>query len=410
MLHHLSHPVPPALIFCCFLLGQSPTPNAAPAQSPSGPTPVQAQEQKQESKAASQAPKRSVVTVNLDGSAPGPDLNAQPVPGLDKRSHIDDGTKTELVQLFNSDLVRSRKTLPMGVRDIVVTEDGRVRPGEARLHQLAESYGTAAKVGDLVRITNIVFKERTVYLEVNGGPKKKSKWYDHVSVGGAGGTYSPQSQDQSRATGVAMTLEFKRYVPTMNATELRQLLNPLFDFDLKTSAQVATESFPPKVQAAVKKHEVLVGMDRSMVVLAMERPELKVREKNEKGQEYEEWIYGKAPQQVVFVRFIGDEVIQVKTAKPGGEIVVKTEKEVEIKDGVAALASAKVVNAPPANEQPQQPARRPTLRRDDDPPDPSARTAPTLATPTHKEEPQWGEQPPSAQGQGQPPSNSPPPR
>ena len=123
----------------------------------------------------------------------------------------------------------------------------------------------------------------------------------------------------------------------------------------------------------MKKHEVLVGMNHDMVVMAKDRPPQKVREKDEKGKEYEEWIYGAPPQDVVFVRFNGDEVVQVKTAKIGGQITVKTEKEVDVKDGVPTLAALKSSNNPQdvsGAPQPDQPTHKPTLKRPDEQPDP----------------------------------------
>ena len=127
----------------------------------------------------------------------------------------------------------------------------------------------------------------------------------------------------------------------MTGPELKELLTPVLDFSVKTAAEVFVDTLPPKIKEAVKRHEVLVGMNHDMVVMAKDRPPQKVREKDDKGKEYEEWIYGAPPQDVVFVRFAGDEVVQVKTAKIGGQIIVKTEKEVDVKDGVPTLAALK---------------------------------------------------------------------
>jgi len=52
-----------------------------------------------------------------------------------------------------------------------------------------------------------------------------------------------------------------------------------------------------------------------------------VREKDGDTQ-YEEWIYGDPPQDVDFVRIVGDEVVRVETMKVGGQKIVRTEKEV----------------------------------------------------------------------------------
>jgi spore germination cell wall hydrolase CwlJ-like protein len=132
-----------------------------------------------------------------------------------------------------------------------------------------------------------------------------------------------------------------------------------------------------------------------------------VREKDEKGREYEEWIYGAPPQDVVFVRFIGDEVVQVKIAKVGGEMIVKTQKEVDVKDGVPTLASLKSSDTPQdvkaAPEDQQQPVHRPTLKRPDEQPDPALQPAANPGTPPPaQDEQQWGTH-------GKPPDNPPAP-
>jgi hypothetical protein len=181
---------------------------------------------------------------------------------------------------------------------------------------------------------------------------------------------------------------------------------------------------PPKIRDAIKNHEVLVGMNHDMVVMAKDRPQQKDREKDAHGKEYEEWIYGAPPQDVVFVRFYGDEVTQVKTAKVGGAITIKTEKEVDVKDGVVTLAALKASKSPQdvkqEPDQPSQPTHRPTLRRDGEQPEAEILRAPngqTTQTPQHQDEPEWGtngqkpagQQPPLASPQP-PPSGQPTPQ
>jgi hypothetical protein len=92
-------------------------------------------------------------------------------------------------------------------------------------------------------------------------------------------------------------------------------------------------------------------MDREMVLYSKGRPPKKDREKDG-DTEYEEWIYGEPPRDVDFIRFVGDEVVRVETMKVGGEKMVKTEKEIDIKKPEVAKES----------EQPR-PANAPTLRR-----------------------------------------------
>lgn len=367
-----------------------------------------------------------------------PDAQSQPVPDttphlkpsdLDGRQSLNDGTKMQLIRVMDAEFVHVRKYFPVGDKSMVIGVDGTVKPGDAQLYRMAQTYGAAARIGDRVQITNIVFHEKSIYLEINGGPKKKTKWYQHIQISGMGGSTGGVDPNQAQPTGAALTLEFKKHVPEMTGPELQELLQPVLDFSVKTAAEVFVDTLPPKIREAVKRHEVLVGMNHDMVVMAKDRPPQKVREKDDKGKEYEEWIYGTPPQDVVFVRFVGDEVIQVKTAKVGGQIIVKTEKEVDVKDGVPTLAALKSSDSPQdvsGAPQPEQPKHRPTLKRPDEQPDPMVQQqgASTSATqqlpPPQQEEPQWGthgkapasgadQQPPDSQQQSpaEPPKQPP---
>jgi len=336
---------------------------------------------------------------------------SNPIPDLDKRPKMSEITRMQLIGVINAELVRVRKICPVGFKNMVLTSEGEVKPDDAHLYRMAMTYGAAAKIGDKVQITSVAFKDKAVYIEINGGPKKKSKWYDHISIGGMGGSTGGGNVDpnQGQATGTAITLEFKDHLPELNGQELKQLLQPVLDFTVRTAAEVYVDTLPPKVREAVKHHEILVGMNRDMVIAARERPPQKVREKDEKGNDVEEWIYGAAPQDVVFVRFTGDEVTQVKTMKMGGEKIVKTEKEVDVTEGVVSMASiARQGESPSANSEDtkalSRPAHRPTLRRPDEAPDDSVQHGSATSVPEHKDG-TWG-----SDGQEQPPINTKPPR
>jgi hypothetical protein len=345
---------------------------------------------------------------------------------LEKRGKLSGATRMQLIQLMDAEFVHVRKYIPLGDKSMVINPQGQVSPSDAALFQQIQVHGAAAKLGDKVQITSIAFHEKSISLQINGGPKKKSKWYQHISVGvgGPGGGVTPIDGTQTQATGAGLTLQFNKQVPEMTADELRKLLSPVLDFSVKSAAEVYVDTLPPKIKEAIKNHEVLVGMNRDMVVMAKDRPPQKIREKDDQGKEYEEWVYGAPPQDVVFVRLVGDEVTQVKIARVGGQITVKTEKEVDVKDGVASLAVLKASNSPQdakQEDQPQQPTRKPTLRREGEQPDdaPEILRAPngqTRPQQEHQDEPQWGTngQQPPPNGQepapnGQPPPNQQPP-
>jgi hypothetical protein len=230
---------------------------------------------------------------------------------------------------------------------------------------------------------------------------------------GAGGGTAPQD-NQGQPTGASVTLQFSKHVPEMNADELKKLISPVLDFSVKTAAEVYVETLPPKVREAVKKHEVLVGMNKDMVVMAKDRPRQKIREKDEHGKEYEEWLYGTSPQDVTFVRFNGDEVVQVKIAKVSGQIIVKTEKEIDVKDGQVSLASLKSTDSPQdakgnTGPQPNQPSKRPTLKRPDEVDETQTPAPPKADNPAHDDEPQWGDKKsPGSETPPAPPPQKPP--
>ena len=161
--------------------------------------------------------------------------------------------------------------------------------------------------------------------------------------------------------GSFVDLVFDRYVPDYHAAQIKDLLRPVFDFEAKSALEAYLETVPPKVKDAIQQHHVLVGMDRDMVIYAKGRPPKKDREKDG-DTEYEEWIYGDPPQEVDFVRFVGDEVVRVETMTVTGEKVIRSEKEVEL----AAKPGAK------AAQTEERPADAPTLRRPGEAPDPHA--------------------------------------
>ena len=380
------------LTACSLAVCQVPAP-ANPPQVPKGPpqpviivSPGNASDPNMPKPADAQTPQATDTTPHL-----------KPI-DLDNRQNLSDGTKMQLIRVMDAEFVHVRKNLPVGEKDLVIAPDGLVKPGDAQLYRQAQTYGAAAKIGDRVQITNIVFKEKSIYFEINGGPKKKTKWYQHIEISGMGGSTGGVDPNQAQPTGAAVTLEFKKHVPEMTGAELKQMLTPVLDFSVKTAAEVFVDTLPPKIKEAVKRHEVLVGMNHDMVVMARDRPEQKVREKDDKGKEYEEWIYGAPPKDVVFVRFAGDEVVQVKTAKVGGQIIVKTEKEIDVKDGVPTLAALKSTDHPQdvsGTPQQEQPAHRPTLKRPDEQPDPMTQQAggasSTRQLPSGEpDEPQWG--------------------
>ena len=164
------------------------------------------------------------------------------------------------------------------------------------MQNMLAMWGPAAKPGDQARISEILIKKDRIHFEINGGPVKKLKWYQHIQVGAGGGMTSLGPSDASaNPRGSYVDLVFDHgYVPELNPQELKDLLRPVFDFNAKSAVEAYLDTLAPKLRDAIKAHQVLVGMNREMVMASKGRPPKKIREKDGEV-EYEEWIYGEPP-------------------------------------------------------------------------------------------------------------------
>jgi hypothetical protein len=326
-------------------------------------------------------------TVATSSSAP-PQPEAPPIatdaPKMSKQ------TRFEIIRDFETQMVYSRTAFPMGNKGLVL-RNGATTPNGQQLQQLIALWGPSIKPGDPAHISYVRIKDDHIHFDLNGGPVHRKKWYQKIQVSGANGTPVPLSRDQevNNPHGSYLDVYFQKYVPEMSAAQLRDLLLPVLDFKAKNKEEAYLDTVPPMVKEAIKEHHVLVGMNSEMVIHAVGKPPKKVRERDG-DTEYEEWIYGQAPQDVDFVRIIGDEVVRVETMKIGGQKIVRTEKEV-------------ILQKPEEDEEAKRnddvrPANAPSLRRPgEDPenaPKPADGIAPVPPPPTVP-------QPQGGPGQGQ---------
>jgi len=303
----------------------------------------------------------AVAGILLSASSAVADNPKQPSP----TGHITSQTRMDIIHTFTSELVYIRTQFPMGRKGLTL-KGGNLSPSGEELQTMIAMWGPAVKPGDQAMISLIAIRNDRIHFEINGGPERKKKWYQHIEVGGMGGT-APIAPGDAGANprGSYVDLVFDQYVPELNPQQLKDLLRPVFDFNAKSPVEAYLETVPPKVKDAIKQHHVLVGMNREMVIYSMGRPPKKTREKDGEV-EYEEWIYGDPPKDVDFVRFVGDEVVRVETMKVTGEKVLRTEKEVDLQPQPSVAKQG---------EEPQvRPASAPTLRRPGEAPDPNAPT------------------------------------
>jgi hypothetical protein len=349
-----------------------------------------------------------------------------PPPPVDIRTHITEQQRMDLIRALQAEVVYVKRILPISEAGAVIHPDGSVTPAETDIVKVAQKKGVAAKPGDKAKITKIELHDNKIVLEINGGPGKKTHWYNHVQIGmtgpsqtqptapggpaGGGGsdpgtgrnppvgpngqpggqpmpqpaptttttTRDQPNNDSGVARGCIVTLDFVSYLPSLSVDQVKALLAPVFSFDSKSAGEALMDQMPPLLKNAIATHTVLVGMNREFVTYAKGRPQQRIRERDDKGEETEEWIYGQAPQDVEFVKFSGDEVVQDKIMKAGGEKIVKTQKEIDMRETFDAThrspADATGGDQSPANQQAAGP-------RDPNSPDRGPRKPPTLRRP-----------------------------
>src|SRR5271166_289789 len=124
-------------------------------------------------------------------------------------------TREQILHAFNAELVYIRTNFPMGKTGLKL-KNGALTPSGKDLQQLMSLWGPAAKPGDQARISDIVIKDDHIHFEINGGPVKKQKWYQHITIQGTT-SVTPGGSDvpNANARGSFVDLYFDKYVPEM---------------------------------------------------------------------------------------------------------------------------------------------------------------------------------------------------
>jgi hypothetical protein len=242
---------------------------------------------------------------------------------------MDERGRRELIRDLESEQGFAHRELPVAT-NLTLQANGNLTPGAAGYKKLIYEKGEFAKVGDRVSVTSLEVKGDKIVIDLNGGPYVKHRFLRHIQIGvggpTGGQTMGGNLNDGAEATGCRVTLVFEGGVPEVSAPQVKALLYPLVDFGVKSGPEAYADTLPAPVKKAIATHQVLVGMNRQMVIAAMGAPESKVREHDSDGP-YEEWIYGHQPQTVRFVRFHGDRVSLIKVAALGKPIEVHDQDE-----------------------------------------------------------------------------------
>ncbi|MCW5976653.1 MAG: hypothetical protein KIT09_01180 [Bryobacteraceae bacterium] len=205
-------------------------------------------------------------------------------------------------------LPRSKKALPVEI-------SGKI--DDDRWNQAQEEYGPAARVGDLVQITKVEYEKTRILFEINGGFKGGRKWYQRIQVSGSTGVSTvPMGGSSTAPAGTQLALVFPEGVPAVEAADIKKYLTPILDFEKRSATEQYVKSLPAPIQAAIEEKRATEGMDRDMVLIALGKPNHKVRETKD-GVEVEDWVYGKPPGKVTFVTFQGDKVVTIRERYAG---------------------------------------------------------------------------------------------
>jgi hypothetical protein len=241
--------------------------------------------------------------------------------------------RQQIIRVFLAERPFVHRAFPRGKAGIRI-EGNKITPSEAEMSRMVAEFGPAAKPGERAQITAVHFVRGGVVFEINGGPVKRKKWSDRISVGISGVDPSQAKQQlpagdgvNTNSNGSFVFLAIKEDARSLTPDQIKDLLAPILDFKAMSVAEAYQKTLPPVLAEAVKNQHALVGMDKEMVTYAMGRPPRRLRETKD-GQDIEEWIYGAPPQDVEFIRFVGEKVVSIEDMKVTGEKRVRTEDEV----------------------------------------------------------------------------------
>ena len=230
------------------------------------------------------------------------------------KDKLTEDEKIDILRNLISEFAKAKTYIPMSKKPLAYDKDGSWDKSEWQ--RLAQGSSVAARVGDEIRITHVAFEGSKLVLEINGGLKSGTHWYDHVQTG-MGGMTQPVSNGGGRASlGTSIEINFHQPMENLTSDEVKRILLPLMDFSGKSAAKLYNETLPPEVKQAIGEKRATLGMDHDQVRLALGNPYRKYRESKD-GEDSEDWIYGQPPGKITFVTFQGNKVVRVKEQYAG---------------------------------------------------------------------------------------------
>jgi hypothetical protein len=228
-------------------------------------------------------------------------------------AQISRDAKYEILRTVIADQAAARTGLPFGDDGVDITDSGQVN--KDKLDRDLKKNGQSIESGKVVTVTDIAFDTNKIEIELDGGGKNKKNFLDRIQVGvGVGDRTAPVNRDDktAKAKGSKVVVRFANKVPAdLKPEQLKEILNPLLDFNKHNFMKTGLESLPVEFQEAVKVKEARIGMDRSTVILALGRPDNKFRE-TKNGIYSEQWLYYQRGLRALFVTFEDNVVVEIK--------------------------------------------------------------------------------------------------
>jgi len=231
------------------------------------------------------------------------------VPGL---AQVSRDAKYDLLRTVMADQAAARIALPFGTEGVELNDAGEVN--KEKLQKEIQKNGASVEAGKVVTVTDLTFDDNRIIVELDGGGKNKKSIFDRIQVGvGTDQSTVPVQRDDktAHAKGSKVVLRFAKKVPgDLKPEQLRQLLDPVLDFNKHSFMKTGIDALPPEFQEAVKSKEAKIGMDRSTVLMALGRPDKKFRDPANAA--YEQWLYYLRGLRAMFVTFENNVVVQVR--------------------------------------------------------------------------------------------------
>src|SRR5579884_2267041 len=89
---------------------------------------------------------------------------------------LTDDDRIEILRGLTAEYATVKSYLPRSKKPLDFDSHGNW--DKEKWQQIGREFGPAARVGDLVQVTKVIFEGDKIVLEINGGLKKGGHWYD----------------------------------------------------------------------------------------------------------------------------------------------------------------------------------------------------------------------------------------